>query len=123
MKTEEVKITKVCRCYSRSKKNPQESPKNYRRLLKHTDLERVEMEPREGFSAERKKGGQVKDKQVLLVKAAKRMRDRKMKGGTLQNKTGNQSKQSITKQEVANASIKFSFFYACDLQLKSQCGC
>lgn len=57
----------------------------------------------------RKKGEQVKDKQVLLVKAAKRMRDRKMKGETLQNKTGNKSKPSITKQEVANTSIIFFF--------------
>lgn len=58
----------------------------------------------------------MKDKQVLLVKAAKRMRDRKMKGGTLQNKTGNKSKQSITKQEVANTSMNrfLGGFFACE---------
>lgn len=55
----------------------------------------------------------MKNKQVLLMEAAKRMRDRKMKGGTLQNKTGNQSKQSITKQEVANTSINSCCFFAC----------
>lgn len=57
----------------------------------------------------------MKDKQVLLVKAAKRMRDRKMKGGTLQIKQEtNQNKASQNRRLQTLQLIVVVVFFACE---------